>query len=307
MHRPMHIHSQPCLPPGPVPIGSGQGSLDCQLCPNPTYPTQRPKMPTCQGEGGERRNSHRKAAGLEGGSKALGRGAHRQVAEGPSLAGPSVKSEGKVPSSAVQGPAVHILTHSHTHTSTHTIIHTHIMTSTHAHIPIAFDTDKDIHILPYMCTHKCTQMTTAHTYTNIHTHQYVVTHSRIHPCKKINITVCAHALKLTPICSQTCMHRLTHISTYSHMPTFSLPCNPTPVYKSIQSSSPLPSCQAAGPPLPMSVPLSCSIPSLPPSNPTRPCCPTTHESGEQGVAKTGWVRIQHHSEKHWSESFSGDA
>ena len=113
-----------------------QGSLDCQLCPNPTYPTQQPKRHSCQGRGGERRDSHREAAGLEGGSKALGRGARRQVAEGPSLAGPSVKSEGKAPSSAVQGPAVHTLTHSHTRTSTHTIIHTHILTSTHAHIPI---------------------------------------------------------------------------------------------------------------------------------------------------------------------------
>ena len=135
-HTHTHTHSQPYLLSGPIAIGSGQGSLDCQLCPNPTYPTQQPKRHTCQGGGGERINSHRKAAGLERGSKALGRGARRQVAEGPSLAGPSVKSEGKAPSSAVQGPAVHILTHSHTRISTHTIIHTHILTSTHAHIPI---------------------------------------------------------------------------------------------------------------------------------------------------------------------------
>ena len=122
-----------------------------------------------------------------------------------------------------------------------------------------------------------------------------------------------------------------HISTYSHMATFSLPCNPTAaaaapkslqscstlcdpmdssppgspvpgilqartlewvavstlVHKCTQSSPPLLSCQAVGPPPPCSACLSCSIPSLPPSSPTRPCCPATHESGEQRVAKTG--------------------
>ena len=147
-----HAHSQPCLLSGPVTIGSGQGSLDCQLCPSPTYPTQQPKRHTCQGGGRERRNSHRKAAGLTGGSKALGRRARRQVAEGPSLARPSVKSEGKAPRSAVQGPAVHTLTHSHTRISTHTITHTHILTSTHAHMPIKSYTK--IYTSSPTCEHK---------------------------------------------------------------------------------------------------------------------------------------------------------